>query len=41
MGQHIVGHREPWGRGCLPLVGILLVGATLTALIAWLNWPRP
>jgi hypothetical protein len=41
MGQKIIGHRDPWWVGCVPLLGILIVGATLITLIAWLNWPRP
>lgn len=41
MGQQIVGHKEPWGYGCLQLLGILLVGIVLLALVFWLTWPRP
>lgn len=39
VGQHVIG--QPPRSGCLPLLGLLLVGAVLCALIAWLNWPRP
>lgn len=38
MGQRIVGQKD--SLGCVQLLGLLLVGATLCALIVWINWPR-
>lgn len=40
MGQRIVGQKDSLAGGCLQLLGLLLVGATLCALIVWINWPR-
>lgn len=37
MGQRIVGQETPWWYGCGSLIGILLVGVVLVALIAWLT----
>lgn len=39
MGQQVLG--EPPRSGCLPMLGLLLTGAVLCALILWMSWPRP
>ena len=33
MGQKVVG--EPGPSGCLPVLGLMLVGVVLVALICW------
>lgn len=38
MGQKVVG--QPGPSGCGTILGLMLVGAALIALVAWGNWPR-
>jgi hypothetical protein len=40
MGQRIVGHQDPWWSGCGQLLLLLITGATLCLILAWINWPR-
>jgi len=38
MGHKVVG--QPGPSGCLRVLGLMLTGVVLCAVIAWLNWPR-